>query len=105
MDNIVYFKLRKMLNKEQKAITKGIIMKKLKNIKTPLPFLLIRESVTRKIFTATTIYQALILIYKKCIDNDQDKQKGLITTYMRKEKIRYRWNYITFNISRTFQQI
>lgn len=83
IDNNEYYKLRRMLNREQ-AIVKDVLIKKMKNIKEPLHLFLTGGAGIGKTFTAKAIYQALIRIYSNSIENNPDKPKGLLTAYIGK---------------------
>ena len=73
MDNDEYHKLRKMLNREQKAIVKDIVKKTIKNNKKLLHLFLTVGARMQKTFTTKVIYQALLWIYNKHINNDPNK--------------------------------
>lgn len=92
MDNNYYYRLRRLLNREQQKIIKNIIIKKLKKLNTPIHLFLTGGAGTRKTFTATTIYQALIRLYSNSIDSDPNKPKGIMVAYTGKA---------TYNISGT----
>lgn len=81
-----YYNLRKKLNREQQEFFKDIEMKKIKDIRTLIYLFLIGGAGSGKFFIVTTIFQALIYIYKNCIDSDLDKPKGLITAHKGKTK-------------------
>lgn len=98
MDNNEYYKLRQMLNREQQAIIKDIVKKKIKNNKNLLHLFLTGGAGTGKTFTAKAIYQALLRIYNKYIDSDPNKPKGLITAYTGKSP----YNVGGFTLHSTF---
>lgn len=81
LDNVEIFKIRQMLNNEQHAIVKDMVMKKIKHNKTSIHLFLTGGAGTSKTFTTKVIYQALLHIYNNTINNP-DKPKGILTNYI-----------------------
>jgi len=81
LSNEEYYKIRRILNREQQAILKDIAIKKQKNIDKPLCLFFTGGAGTRKTFTAKAIYQTLIRIYNEHYNTDPLKPKGLILAY------------------------
>ena len=81
MENNEYYKLRRMLNKEQQAIVKDIAIKKKKNPKEPIYLFITGGAGVGKMLTAKAIFQMLIRIYDSQNTTDPMKPKGLILAY------------------------
>jgi hypothetical protein len=60
LENREYYRLRRMLNKEQQAIVKDISLKKLRDMQMPLYLFLTGGAGTGKTFTTKMIFQMLI---------------------------------------------
>lgn len=74
-------RLRRMLNKEQQAITKDISMKKRMDMYKALYLFLIGGAGTGKTFTAKVIFQMLMKLYDAHHSTDPLKPKGFILAY------------------------
>jgi hypothetical protein len=70
-----------MLNRKQQAIVKDIVLKKIRDMKTPLYLFLMSGGGTGKTFTAKMIFQMLIRIHNADNTIDPLKPKGLILLY------------------------
>jgi len=81
LENSEYYRLRRMLNREQQAIIKDVILKKLRDMQTPLYLFLMGGVGTKKPFTKKIIFQMLILIHDANNTTNPLKPKGLIVTY------------------------
>ena len=81
LSNEEYYKIRRMLNREQQAILKDIAMKKRKNIDKPFYLFFTGGAGTEKTFTAKAIFQMLMRIYNEHYNTDPLKPKGLILAY------------------------
>jgi exonuclease III len=81
LENEEYYRLRRLLNKEQQAIVKDIALKKSMDIQEPLYVFLTGGAGTGKTFTAKMLFQMLIRIYDAHNTIDPLKPKGLILAY------------------------
>jgi Cdc6-like AAA superfamily ATPase len=81
LENEEYYRIRRMLNREQQEIVKDIAFKKCSDMHTPLYLFLTGGAGTGKTFTTKVIFQMLIRIYDAYNTNDPLKPKGLILAY------------------------
>jgi hypothetical protein len=84
IENNEYYRVRRLLNREQQAIVKDIAMKKCSNMHTHVHLFLIGEARTRKTFIAKELFQMIIRIYDSNNSTDPMKTKGLIVAYIGK---------------------
>jgi hypothetical protein len=83
LENEEYYRIRRLLNKEQQAIVKDIAWKKCKDIHTHVHLFLIEGEGIGETFTSKSLFQMLIQIYDECNTN-RLKPRGLILAYISK---------------------
>jgi hypothetical protein len=81
IENNEYYRVRRLLKREQQAIVKDIAIKKCLNMHTPVHLFLTGGVGTCKTFTVKALFQMLIRIYDSNNSSDPMKPKGLIVTY------------------------
>jgi hypothetical protein len=82
--NKEYYRVRRLLNRDQQEILKDIAMKKRLNMHTHVHLFLTGRAGTCKTFTSKELFQMLIQIYDSNSSSDPMKPKGLIVSYIGK---------------------